>query len=168
MATIVETGFDRFESQHRRKDGAVIDVEGSVSFWRATGQFLCFARDITNRKRTEEHIARMARYDSLTGLAEPACLRRGSRAGDRQGAPGIHELRGIVSRSRSFQGRKRYARPSHRRCLAGRVAERLRANVREVDMVARFGGDEFAIILNDIAEPADAGFVSETDSWRNR
>ena len=69
MATIVETGFDRFESQHRRKDGAVIDVEGSVSFWRATGQFLCFARDITNRKRTEEQIARMARYDSLTGLA---------------------------------------------------------------------------------------------------
>jgi diguanylate cyclase (GGDEF)-like protein len=40
------------------------------------------------------------------------------------------------------------------------VAERLRASVREVDTVARFGGDEFAILLNNIGEPANAALVS--------
>ena len=53
METIVTVGFDRFESQHRRKDGIAIDIEGSVSFQRETGQFLCFARDITQQKRAE-------------------------------------------------------------------------------------------------------------------
>jgi GGDEF domain-containing protein len=41
------------------------------------------------------------------------------------------------------------------------MAKRLRANVREIDTVARFGGDEFAVILSDISEPTDAAIVSE-------
>ena len=53
MQTIVTTGFDRFEFQHRRKDGMAIDIEGSVSFQQETGEFLCFARDITQQKRAE-------------------------------------------------------------------------------------------------------------------
>ena len=57
MACIVEAGFDRFELQHRRKDGVLLDIEGSVSFWRETGQFLCFARDISPRKRAEQALA---------------------------------------------------------------------------------------------------------------
>ena len=140
MATIVETGFDRFESQHRRKDGAVIDVEGSVSFWRATGQFLCFARDITNKKRTEEQIARMARYDSLTGLANRRVFVEALEQAIATGAPGLHELRGIVSRSRSFQGCQRHARPSRRRCLAyrgGRAASGERSRSRHGRPVRR-------------------------------
>jgi predicted signal transduction protein with EAL and GGDEF domain len=40
------------------------------------------------------------------------------------------------------------------------VAARLRANVREVDTVARFGGDEFAIILNSVDEPVSVASVS--------
>lgn len=41
------------------------------------------------------------------------------------------------------------------------VAERLRECVRAVDTVARFGGDEFTIILSDIASKEAAGDVSE-------
>ncbi len=161
MATIVETGFDRFESLHRRKDGGVIDVEGSVSFWRATGQFLCFARDITNKKRTEEQIARMARYDSLTGLPNRRVF--------------VEALEQAIARARrSFTSfAVLYLDLDHFKdvndtlghpvgdVLLIEVAERLRANVREVDTVARFGGDEFAIILNDIAEPENAAAASE-------
>ncbi len=41
------------------------------------------------------------------------------------------------------------------------VAQRLRASVREIDTVARFGGDEFAIIEADIREPADAAVLAD-------
>jgi PAS domain S-box-containing protein len=54
---VAETGFDRFESKHRKKNGEVFDVEISASYWRATGQFLLFARDISRRKRGEAELA---------------------------------------------------------------------------------------------------------------
>ncbi len=56
---IMETGFDRFESQHRKKDGETLDVEIAVTFWRATRQFLMFARDITQRKQAEAEVRRL-------------------------------------------------------------------------------------------------------------
>lgn len=40
------------------------------------------------------------------------------------------------------------------------VTKRLRLAVREMDTVARIGGDEFAIILEDISEAEDAAVVS--------
>ena len=41
------------------------------------------------------------------------------------------------------------------------VAQRLTAAVREIDTVSRFGGDEFVILLPDLAQPADAGTVAD-------
>ena len=161
MATIVETGFDRFESLHRRKDGTVIDVEGSVSFWRATGQFLCFARDITKKKQTEEQIARMARYDSLTGLANRRVFVEALEQAIARAHRGFTSFAVLYLDLDHFKDVNDTLGHPVGDVLLIEVAERLRASVREVDTVARFGGDEFAIILNDIAEPANAAAASE-------
>ena len=52
---IIQNGSELFETRHRRKDGSIFDVELSVT-WMEKGvqQFVCFCRDITDRKRTEE------------------------------------------------------------------------------------------------------------------
>jgi len=49
---IMALGADRFESQHRRKDGTVFDVEVSIQYRPADGgQFVAFLQDITERKQ---------------------------------------------------------------------------------------------------------------------
>jgi PAS domain S-box-containing protein len=53
---IDQTGFDRFESRHRRKDGTIFDVEISVSLWPAEGGLLVFVRDISEHKRVVEQL----------------------------------------------------------------------------------------------------------------
>lgn len=52
--------------------------------------------------------------------------------------------------------------------ILGVVAERLRLAVRDADTVARIGGDEFAILLEDIADSTDATRIARriTDAFR--
>lgn len=55
MSEIIGKGFDRFESQYRRKDGGIIDVEVSVVHAKTHGgHFISFHHDITLRKKAEE------------------------------------------------------------------------------------------------------------------
>ena len=52
---IVANGSEIFEARHRRKDGSVFRVEISVTYIKTGGgKFVCFCRDITERKQTEE------------------------------------------------------------------------------------------------------------------
>jgi len=57
---IVNTGSDRFETRHRRKDGKVIDIEASVNYLaNAQGNIFCFMRDVTARKQAEDQIRQL-------------------------------------------------------------------------------------------------------------
>ena len=54
---ILEEGYDRFETRHRRKDGTVIDVEVSANYYIVgEGQLVVFVRNITERKNMEKQL----------------------------------------------------------------------------------------------------------------
>lgn len=58
IATIIERGEARFESQQRRKDGSLFDVEVSVQYRPDHGgRFVTFLRDITERRRADMRVA---------------------------------------------------------------------------------------------------------------
>src|SRR6056297_1902945 len=55
MQRIKENGYELFETRHWRKDKTMFDVEISVTYLAIhDGQYICFCRDITRRKRVEK------------------------------------------------------------------------------------------------------------------
>ncbi len=57
---LMQAGSAQFQARHRRKDGAVIDVEVSVQYVAALGERLfAFVRDITGRKQAEARQAEL-------------------------------------------------------------------------------------------------------------
>jgi len=55
MKKVVAQGYESFETQHRRKDGKIIDVEVSANYIDLEGgQVVVFVRNITERKRAEQ------------------------------------------------------------------------------------------------------------------
>ncbi len=71
---IAEQGEDRFESQHRRKDGSLLDVAVSVKYQSTDGnRIVAFLQDITNRKLAQEALRESeARFRSLFEAAPDA------------------------------------------------------------------------------------------------
>jgi PAS domain S-box-containing protein len=57
---IMRSGGDRFETQHKRKDGRIVGIEVSVNYMKeAGGRFFVFLRDITERKKAEEELKKI-------------------------------------------------------------------------------------------------------------
>ncbi|MEI6206597.1 MAG: response regulator [Desulfuromonadales bacterium] len=67
---IMTRGEDRFESQHRCKDGKIIDVEISVQFRSIDGgRCVAFFRDITGRKQMEIQLRHSQKMEAVGQLA---------------------------------------------------------------------------------------------------
>lgn len=62
----ITQGNDRFVSRHRRKDGAIIDVEISTQFIADNSEpvFVAFVKDITVNKRMERHLINERNFNS--------------------------------------------------------------------------------------------------------
>lgn len=70
LSRIITQGEDRFESRHRRKDGAIFEVEVSAQYRSvAGGRVVAFLRDITKQKALEEHLRQSQKLESIGRLA---------------------------------------------------------------------------------------------------
>ena len=142
-----------FNVTHYHKDGRVLVLEVSSSLITADGRRLiqAFHRDITERWRTEELVREMAYYDPLTRLANRMLLRdrltQSMLAGQRSGNYGAL----IFLDLDNFKPLNDEHGHGVGDLLLVEVAKRLKDGVRQIDTVARFGGDEFVVLLDDLA-----------------
>jgi diguanylate cyclase (GGDEF)-like protein/PAS domain S-box-containing protein len=147
----------------RRQDGTEFPLELSLSTWTTAGE-ACFSgilRDITERKRAEEALAHDAFHDSLTGLPNRRLFL------DRLGAVLSRLARRPSEVAVLFIDidNFRVVNDSLGHVAGDRVlvqlAERLRAVTRVADTLARFGGDEFVLLCEDLGERGQAALIAE-------
>ena len=143
--------FHDFEMMRRGEDGKIhwTSVSGMPIF-DTPGNFRGYrgvARDITERKLSDEHIKHFAFYDSLTQLPNRRFLSdrlivafAASKRDQRYGAILFLDLDNFKPLNDKF---------GHEigDLLLVQVADRLKLCVREMDTVARYGGDEFVVVL---------------------
>ncbi|MDR3735348.1 MAG: EAL domain-containing protein [Acidobacteriaceae bacterium] len=150
------------EDEYELTDGRFIERH-TVALTDPEGEYLgriWFFRDITENKLATAHALRMTRFDGLTGLANrsvfvEALQHEAARA--KRGEKGFAVM--YIDLDHFKDVNDTLGHPVGDAFLQ-EVAARLLANTRETDTVARFGGDEFAVVVTDIEEPADAAMMA--------
>jgi diguanylate cyclase (GGDEF)-like protein/PAS domain S-box-containing protein len=124
------------------------------------GGWLATHEDVTERQRSEDRIAHMARHDALTDLPNRMLLLEQLN----------HEIKRVkrgeclavlcldLDQFKSVNDALGHHIGDE---LLKLVGERLRGCTRELDVVARMGGDEFAIIMTQMEQAADAATLSK-------
>ena len=143
-----------FEKEFIRNDGTRVPVLFAASLWEE--EIVCIVLDLSQNKQAQENLDHLAYHDALTDLPNQALFKDRlkqaialSRRRDEMQAvlllnldrfKMINDSLGYIAGDRALQS----------------VAQRLKSCVRESDTVARFGSDEFALVLTGISRAQDA------------
>ena len=155
--------FEPHHFERVRPNGRWLEIRGTPI---ASGGFVTSYIDITERKQMEDQVRQLAFFDPLTKLPNRRLLNdrltRAMAASKRSacyGAVMVLDLDNFKSLNDT------HGHPVGDLLLI-EVARRLTSCVRESDTVARFGGDEFVLLLSDLDEDkaisaSQAGIVAE-------
>lgn len=140
---------------HALREGLIEQIWNMQKFFVVIGMLLVLLEDETKRRKDE------AMHDSLTGLPNRRlfddrlmlALERSRRTGlsaalfaiDLNGFKAVNDTLGHQTGDLVLQ----------------RVAERLKRKVRGADTVARVGGDEFLVVVNDLLRPENCKKIAE-------
>jgi diguanylate cyclase (GGDEF)-like protein len=143
-----------YETEHIRKDGTRFPVEVSARFFDIEGvKFLqAIIRDIAERKKMEEEIRTLSITDTLTGLYN----RRGFMTlADQQIRTANRTNKKLTLMYIDVDGLKfindTFGHEEGDRAIVA-TSEILRKTFRDSDIVARIGGDEFAVLISEAIE----------------
>jgi diguanylate cyclase (GGDEF)-like protein/PAS domain S-box-containing protein len=152
-----------FETVHVRKDGRQIYVSLTMSpIKNADGAIVgtsCIARDVTERTRMEETIKHQAQHDTLTDLPNRKLFMDFLALELAQARRNRKNLAVLFMDLDHFKQINDTLGHAAGDLLLQAVAQRLKRCVRESDTVARIGGDEFNVLMPDLAQSNDVGTV---------
>ena len=147
-----------FEKEFICKNGSRVPVLFGATL--VDDVILCFVIDLSHQRQTQERLNHLAYHDALTNLPNQVLFKDRlkqaialSRRNDQKQAvmlinldrfKAINDSLGYTAGDRVLQS----------------VARKLRSCIRESDTVARFGSDEFAVLLTQLSSTQDASSVA--------
>jgi diguanylate cyclase (GGDEF)-like protein/PAS domain S-box-containing protein len=153
-----------FIFDHRLASNEIRSVEVHISTIHYGGKDLFFSiiHDITERKRLEEQIRDLAFYDPLTKLPNRRLLNdRLEQVMPATKRTGRYAALMLLDLDNFKVANDSYGHTAGDMLLV-EVAQRLKSCVREIDTVARFGGDEFVVLLSQLDLDKDASISQAT------
>jgi diguanylate cyclase (GGDEF)-like protein len=146
---------------------AIVDLEGNISQLHGTLQ------DITERQQFEKKIRELAYFDSLTGLPNRESFMMHVEQSVKLAKRHEHEMAALFLDLDNFKRINDTLGHTNGDLLLKAIGERLQECLRSSDivshdaanmstnMVSRFGGDEFTILLTELRNSEDAANVSQ-------
>jgi diguanylate cyclase (GGDEF)-like protein/PAS domain S-box-containing protein len=153
----------RGEVHNRRKDGTiyigeetitpVCDAEGRIT------HFIASQQDITDRKQQEEAVVHLAMHDPLTDLPNRRAMDEAIIRAIRRASRGEHSALLLIDLDNFKAINDSVGHPAGDKFLL-QLGPLLSACLRPGDLLSRFGGDEFSILLDNVS-PETAKSIAE-------
>ncbi|TXT40728.1 MAG: PAS/PAC-containing diguanylate cyclase/phosphodiesterase [Comamonadaceae bacterium] len=145
-----------------RRDGRILPVDIALGHWEDEGQAyaIAYIRDLTERKQFEDSLKYQATHDELTGLPNRWLFRLQLDQALARAARSQRHVSVLFIDLDYFKAINDSFGHSTGDALLVQASQRMRSVLRENDTMARQGGDEFAVLLADLATPEEAHGVA--------
>ncbi|MEJ7901302.1 MAG: PAS domain S-box protein [Thermomicrobiales bacterium] len=165
LARLAQTA-KQFEAPVRHRDGSIRWLEVIAVNRLADpdlGGIVVTSRDVTDHKVLQARLWHQAHHDPLTGLPNRTLFmeRLAQAPGPETLEPGTDHVPLLFLDFDGFKSVNDRLGHEAGDCLLRAAAQRLAGSIRAGDFIARFGGDEFAVLLAPATDPDSATGVAE-------
>ncbi|MFJ8256322.1 EAL domain-containing protein [Peribacillus asahii] len=160
-----EKGYWKGEIWNKRKNGEIFPEWLTISsvsneYGRVTNYVAVFS-DITDRKQKEKQIQKLSNYDALTGTTNRYILSQELLRLIETANKYNQVLAVLFLDLDRFKVINETLGHNYGDLLLKKVASRIKGMLKSKDLIARFGGDEFVIVLPNIKHAKEAVQISE-------